>query len=96
MISTEKMRKYFNKMSDKITAKRIVKDNKFNIKYDDIDIKRVGVWCNAIRHGRFIIIVVQRNYSLYKAMDALFWGACFQLFSTRYNECSCTLALVMR
>jgi hypothetical protein len=43
MISTEKMRKYFNKMSDKITAKRIVKDNKFNIKYDDIDIKRVGV-----------------------------------------------------
>lgn len=27
---------------------------------------------DAIRHGRFIIIVEQRNYSLYKAMDALF------------------------
>ena len=27
---------------------------------------------DVIRHGRFIIIVEQRNYSLYKAMDALF------------------------
>jgi hypothetical protein len=27
---------------------------------------------DAIRHGSFIIIAEQMNYSLYKAMDALF------------------------
>lgn len=32
---------------------------------------------DAIRHGRLIIIVEQRNYSLYKAMDALFGVSVF-------------------
>ena len=32
---------------------------------------------DAIRHGGFIIIAEQRNYSLYKAMDVLFGGPVF-------------------
>ena len=56
MVCVEKMRKYFNKMFDKITAKRIIKDIKLNIKYDDIGTKRVGVWWDAISEGTIKIL----------------------------------------
>lgn len=66
MIGEEKTRKYFNKMSDKITAKRIVKDIKFNIKYDDVDTKRVGVWCDEISEGT-IKILQDKGYVVRKS-----------------------------
>ena len=67
MISAERMRKYFNKMySDKAIAKRIVKDIKSNIKYDDIDTKRVGVWYDAISEGT-IKILQDKGYIVRKS-----------------------------
>ena len=66
MISVEKMRKYFNKISDKITAKIIVKDIKSNIKYDDIGTKRIGVWYDAISEGT-IKILQDKGYVVRKS-----------------------------
>ena len=66
MICVEKMRKYFNKMFDKITAKRIIKDIKLNIKYDDIGTKRVGVWWDAISEGT-IKILQDKGYVVRKS-----------------------------
>ena len=66
MVCVEKMRKYFNKMFDKITAKRIIKDIKLNIKYDDIGTKRVGVWWDAISEGT-IKILQDKGYVVRKS-----------------------------
>jgi hypothetical protein len=43
--------------------------------YEQMGRRKLGH--DAIRHGRFIIIAEQRNYSLYKAMDALFGVSVF-------------------
>lgn len=60
---------------------RMMKDRRITIRltqdeYDAIvkrkQMGRRKLAHDAIRHGSFIIIVEQRNYSLYKAMDALF------------------------
>lgn len=57
MISAKRMRKYFyRKYSDKAIAKRIVKEIKDNIKYDDIDVKRVGIWYDFLPEGTINIL----------------------------------------